>query len=416
MTGRKRTAYYFTIISVLLLWSISIWSAQNIEEKSRSISLRYDQKLWGMDQIDAIFINSEKDQDGGQPFITAWDEQEPVTVQEEGLGKKETVKLVSIYGDMEAVIPGLFLSGGAPSKGDDAGCVIDKATAYGLFGTLDVTGSRVRCSNQEYRVRGVIRTSRRVMLVQTGAAEILFSNIELQFEDTSNERLMESFINQNFSYPPAVRVNGYQMGSLAKEVSLMPAWFLMIGMIVRGFGIIKDWKINLALKITTGAILVFLLIWFAEFRILIPDSYIPTKWLDFEFYTAKAGEVKSGLESFFSSRLTAKELELAGNMLLCLLFSGYTVIAMGIFFKTDGNQTRGSWKEWATDIGMIAAAALLLILIYAGSGNGIRLPVCFPGLLAAAVLINYKNPVVKTHPRAYNIKKATKMAVTEDKK
>lgn len=48
--------------------------------------------------------------------------------------------------------------------------------------------------------------------------------------------------------------------------------------------------------------------------------------------------------------------------------------------------------------------------------NGIRLPVCFPGLLAAAVLINYKNPVVKTHPRAYNIKKATKMAVTEDKK
>ena len=284
--------------------------------------------------------------------ISAWNVTDQEPLECEALGTKSKVRLVKIYGEMEKAYPIVLVSGGVPAMGDEEGCLLDEATAYELFRTKKATGGIITVQQQNYRVRGVLRSKEPVCLLMTSQKEEAYSNLELEFTDQEDgSKLAADLFRQYGLNDNYIVIDGVLFGRFLKLINLLPAWLLGICLIYDLITGLWRRRGNLlqAIVLILGIILLgAALVWFMEFKLYLPQSLLPTKWSDFSFWSKNQESFLEWMNSITYLTPNEKDLMFQQYTLRCLIYTGTAVIGMLALITHErllflGNRKAGSF-------------------------------------------------------------------------
>lgn len=118
-------------------------------------------------------LESEK---GGGVEFTVWKEEKRQRVEGVDGGRSVIADIVEINGSSELLYPG----GTILHTGDTDGCLIGEETAEKLFGSRRVEGLALCCGGRELTVRGVVRSSKAVLVVQAADPDSRFTRITIR--------------------------------------------------------------------------------------------------------------------------------------------------------------------------------------------------------------------------------------------
>lgn len=379
----KRMIFFlFLFCLVFVLWGIALYYENYIEEHYASISIRLkSEPMSGRMLMQADKIGRQEDT-GNQMGITAWNSLKSMELQSKELGTSANVNLIEVFGDMEKVYPIELRDGNVVSMDDFEGCLIDEATAYKLFHTVNAVDNLVSYQNQRYGIRGIIKSSEAVMLIGGNEENKTYSNLELTFTEQENAgQLAEEFLRKYGQNGQYVVIDSHLF---AKGLSLMvrlPAWLL-------GFFFIYD-LLHILYKqrrYPFQAVVLFLLLvivsavlfWMMEFELFIPDQLIPTKWSDFTFWSNKIHELKNWRNDYTYIMPHYKDVLFKQYVGLCVGFTATATIGMAALIIHErilylGNERAGYFAL----VALLEGGAVYLLFI---SGVIFRLPRAYLGM------------------------------------
>ncbi|MFQ8761127.1 MAG: hypothetical protein ACLSAF_18485 [Intestinimonas sp.] len=173
-----------------------------------------------------------------------------------------------------------------PGQGDETGCAVDEATADALWGSARVVGQAVLWKGKTYYVRGVMKGSGGLLLVQGGEDAEPWPNLLLRFRDGDAGTQAEHFLSQN-------QIPGGQMLDLSllhqglTALAALPGAALTLGILLRLFQRGRALTARAAaagLLSAAGAAGGGAVLWCAGAPWSVPERFIPTRWSDFEFW------------------------------------------------------------------------------------------------------------------------------------
>ena len=323
---RRRFIWKITTLVVgAFLWIVSIINQMYISDYHSAVSVRYHEPVITRQQIDIILEDMISREDNYIPEITLWQREENIDITNEGKGNSMKISLITVAGDMSKIYPVSMLYGGYLTAEDKMGCVIDRATAYRLYGNPNVVGMKSCIHNKEYIIRGVIdEIDSNVMIIQEeeGPYKSLddkkYSCLEMSYTDTENAKLLaERFITTNGLGTPDTYIDGYQNQKLSYMLIHIPLWFSALYILI--YASRKVYSLNASPVLTligiVGLILLsIILIKLTNMYIYYPSSMIPNKWSDFDFFISKLKLIifslsrKEGMAQYYKDIILRKRM------------------------------------------------------------------------------------------------------------
>lgn len=283
-------------LATLIIWGCGIYYGQFIKENYQSVSVRiHGNKITKRALIRAL--ENEKTKKTKQiPAVTLWNCLEDQKVENKELATVIKTRMIELSGDMNQVYPLELVQGTIPIDEDGTGCLVDEDTAYELFKNVNAVGNFIIYQHKKYCIRGILKTSEPIVILQTNNPNQLFANLEMVYDDKENgEFLAHDFLVQNDLMNSYTILDTSFYGNIIDLFSHIPAWFL-------GFYIIFDilkfiWKrrnlpVQVMLLLPLSILSWFIISWIMEFQFYIPERLIPTRWSDFTFWTEKYAAFK----------------------------------------------------------------------------------------------------------------------------
>lgn len=225
-----------------------------------------------------------------------WGKTDGINVENPQFKRSFSVSLWKIRGNLDVVF-GEFVK---LQEADTRGCYLDAKTARELFGSEEVIGSEIVCQGKRWTIRGILREETPVLAVRPGELENT-DCITLQggTDAESKSFLLRYGISQTL-------VHGMFLREVLQLLLLLFPLSLSICMFKSLRGICGD-------------LLRWILLFFSLFLILrlveIPETMIPDKWSNFQFWKNWWEAAKDNVEAFFEQEKTGMELE----QIICFL-------------------------------------------------------------------------------------------------
>ncbi len=341
---RKTVRIFFILLMGTLFWVGAIINQKHLADYHGSVSVRYREAVLTEQEIENVRENMILRKDDNIPEVTLWQSEENVLIQNDRIGTSLNLKQVSVVGNMTRVYPESILYGGYLFEEDYNGCVIDKNTAYKLFHTENAVGLKLNNNGKEYTVRGVIKpTIGNTMLIQVDNSQqkegeiAKYSCMELNFPDTKNEvTLAKNFVAICGFDEPTAYIDGYLYQKIAERLIHIPLWFAGIWIIGLSIRRVYSLKASPVLSLSGGLIviaLIIILIKLTDFYIYYPNSLIPNRWSDFDFWSKQWKEMMISLRDRAGMIQYYKEIVLRRRFIYVLTGAVVAVIAEGYFLK-----------------------------------------------------------------------------------
>lgn len=264
-------------------WFAALLAAGRLAEQYGGLSVRFPAAaVTRRDLVHAV----EASLDGELGCTAAWTRGSERKTASSGLGERTLLRMIFVYGDMRQIAPMKLLAGNFPVDDDMSGCVIDGASAWELFHAIDAIGAEVILEGENYIVRGVVEAYEPMALLRNRSAA--YENLEFAARDLSAaKQRVETFLYRCNSAGGKVIV---QSGLLAR-LTLSFVWLLpcilgfagAVAMFRSGWrakgkkrGGLPFLVAGMALAVAAGVVLIKTAYW--------PQSFLPTKWSDFEFW------------------------------------------------------------------------------------------------------------------------------------
>lgn len=268
--------------------------AEAVKQQYASVSVRFQQDGVTEDRIKTALDKEKKRGTPWIPEVTAWSKPCEVRVKNNGLNRSAVMKVQLVSGEMSLTAPMALLYGNYAYREDKRGCVIDSRSAFLLYGTENAVGNSLSWEGREYFVRGVVRTTDSLLLIQGKESLEEYSNLEVAYRNMEQgEELTKAFLLNNHFPSDYAMVDGYFYGGMIKSVLALPSWLFLAG---AGIWSMKAlWKKKRGL--TRGAFLLCaavcaisiigygsVLYQLAGAPVFISDKLLPTRFSDFEFW------------------------------------------------------------------------------------------------------------------------------------
>jgi hypothetical protein len=288
------------LLSVLFLITavgftvLKLEEANYLREQYPSVSIRFKTEGVTEDFIKAALVNEKKRGSERLPEITAWSQLSEAKIWNRSLNRYVQVRIVLVTGDMSLTAPMTLKFGNFIYQNDFKGCVIDSYTAFKLYGTEKAVGNRLLYQGRYYYIRGVVKTTDPLLLLQEKDSTKEYSNLEVVYQNREQgQALAENFLLQNNFPQNNVVIDGYFCGRMLQALLILPIWLFFVAI---GFGFMKSlWKKKQDLKLHKfllyGVIALFIIIGygcllyqFLGTPFYVPDKLIPTKFSDFDYW------------------------------------------------------------------------------------------------------------------------------------
>lgn len=278
--GKQWTVIISLLLSMLCAWSFALAASSQLE-RTGNISVLHCDTI-SFSQL-AHMREREKRTEVSLDF-TAWKQINYENLESLELGKTVFVDAIAFSGQPEMIFP----QAGGLSPQDLRGCIIDKQTSYQLFGDDNALGGTIVYDGREYFVRNIISAPKGLFLfVPPEEKEIAFDRISLSTAGLPfSQRGIEEFsyrhgISVNFSIS-----NGVYQG-MGKLFAFLPPAAIFATLLFRMFFWIKkkrDYPVLMGIGLLIMTFIIAMLLWITDFHWSLPESFIPTRWSDFEFW------------------------------------------------------------------------------------------------------------------------------------
>lgn len=288
------------------------------------------------------------------PEITAYEMEEHRKVSDTKFGKTKNVTKYLVYGGMNQILPIQIYSGNYVYENDYEGCMLDRDTAYALFGSLDVIGQQVvidekvinknaesnssssqgeqvtTIKQREYYVRGILDTSHPVVMVQTREDKTQFHYLQLDYGNSSRGR---EYVEQLMMVYPlgssGVIVDQNLIVRLLGNLLFLP--WLFAGIVIvwkRVYLLTEYFKLQEFLKktplffinLTMPSILAVIGIVVTARRFaFFPLQYIPTKWSDFNSVSRTINQIREHIDEFNYMTPTIRDVLFKENIAILII-------------------------------------------------------------------------------------------------
>lgn len=273
----------------LLKEAPSVWHIV-CEEDSGQTEEDYERvmKTWEKDRQEKDF-----------PLACAfWKKEEGQTAENLSLNRTCDVTVWKVRGSLEVLVQ----SSAVLNEDDWQGCYLAEDTAWELFGSTEAAGNEIVCGQRRLTVRGVLKDETSLLVMRPETKETT-DRIALGMTLAAH---VKGFL---MSY--GLRGKPMSSGFLAE----IAQWLLLLypGVLAAGFlkSLKKDYPVWAAGKILWWIMLAAMA--YLLFRnIKIPETMIPGKWSDFQFWKDWWKSFQEQIVCFVQMDKTKRELRQAG--------------------------------------------------------------------------------------------------------
>ena len=269
--------------------------------------------------VGQVMDYKEKNPDMDQK-ITAWNRKTEKNIQNAKRTQTEQTEFYSIYGAMNIVFPCRMLYGNYPYETDTKGCLISSGLAQKLYGAVNIIGQTIVCKNRKWSVRGVIKEEKSFLAVTTGKREATMTYLEVVGEKKTPTHFIQQITAQIGITDISYQFDGSLVYAAARLLFGLPFFFLL-----------WQFRANTNRKKIIWWALFF--VWLMCF-IRIPDSLIPSKWSDFDFWSRRAQEMRQGWEQWRCSPSVYWEAQVIQKMIQMLVSAGL-VCGLVLYKRTE---------------------------------------------------------------------------------
>lgn len=305
--------FFLILLCTMASWYWGVHEMEGLE----GISARADTALF------SGALLSEKADDGEAVLDYA--------IWESGEERAGEAQVIWCQGNMAVINSGRYIAGGPLTYRDREGCVLSEKAAVQLFqSTAAILGMPVDAGGGRYYVRGIIKESYPVIYLGTGDEERLFSNVELIFKDQGNGwKQTRNFLNELGIYDGVLIIDGSFAAGIGRMTAGLPIGLLVLagskacaGRVRRAMKRYDLPAVLLPAMVVAAGVLLF----FVVVPVKIPDSMLPPKWSDFEFYELLIRDVKEQIQSLSRLAPSLKQLRIRGCLIKAVSASSIAVI------------------------------------------------------------------------------------------
>lgn len=325
-----------------------------------------------IDEIENIKENEQKQE---IPFsFTFWEETSNCIVENKNLERQTEISLLKIAGDSSYIFPKNMVEGNIVLKEDEKnGCLIDKKTAYTLFGSENVVGNTLECDGEILIIRGILKQMEDCMILQSQKGT--FGHINLHIPDeiqniTEGDIAAAQFLNRHGLSGNILKEDWIKAASFF--ISMMLPAVLLFHIIKKFFMLLNRFRNYPVLFWSTLFIDLFICkssFWMLDLRLNIPQSMIPTSWSDFSFWSSFFEEQKSAFllllstsKSVFQVQIMSEFFQIMLYSLFAVFFASFSICKKDIYKKENFAKT--------IFISCVISWVLFFVLIYKHSDTG----------------------------------------------
>lgn len=317
---------WLSALLFLCAWMAALCFAQQCGPLTQGAAVRWTGAGAGVSPADLCQAERWAAEDGSTSFpdLVLWQEQENQMLTDQTGERSTPVRLLTVFGQADLLWPGAFLRGGWPIRGDIQGIALDEAAAAALWGSTDVLGETVEWNGNTYTVRGVFQGDDGLALIQTEESSTqAMDRAILQFQDGGGGTETTAWLSQN-GFPVGQVTDLPLLGWVLNSLAALPGLALGVVLLLR-LGE-RLWRLRRSPLLLSQCLIPVLAaggltLWVLGFPWKIPDRLIPTRWSDFDFWTALAGELTEELWTAVSGAMGARDGLLWPAALGCLVWA-----------------------------------------------------------------------------------------------
>lgn len=303
MTGRKQKNLmrFAAALGGFAAYFASIYYFRLLEQIPAPWQFFCENEERGQTAQDYERVCSRKEDGESCQACAFWKKEADQTVENPGLSRACKVSVWKIRGSLEILLPPFS----AMQEDDRQGCYLSEKAARDLFGGADVIGSLLLLGERRLTVRGLIKGKESLLAVRPQEQEI-----------TDRVTLEEQSKRQAESFQMKFQIPGKAVSSQFLEEIL---WFLILLFpIAQAAGFFRRFnRVIPERNYAPGAWLLgtgvwwlllagFLLFIFPELHI--PETMIPDKWSDFQFWGLWWESVKEDIGCFVRQEKVGNDL------------------------------------------------------------------------------------------------------------
>ncbi len=292
---------FIIITFLILLWASSMYDCRILKEQyNKAVSVRIQGEGISEKSLRTALKNEvlKKSQ---LLELTMWNQVNKVEVMSKDLMNKASAKLYEVSGDSSQVCPMEFIAGARVIDGDYKGCVIDEETAYSLFGTKYAVGNTIVVQNRTYYVRGVIKASIEMLIIQIEDEQNKYNNLEFICNDIEKgNELINYFFVQNGLEAKYIIIESAFYTKIAEIISIIPVCIVGIVLLMKSIVELKKQRKSslIVLMYIFAEIFIFIaILWMLGLKPYWPERLIPSKWSDFNFWVNKYNDIKDFIKA-----------------------------------------------------------------------------------------------------------------------
>lgn len=227
-------------------------------------------------------------------------------------------------------------------ENDETGCVIDKDTALELFGSENCAGSQLTVGEEIYEVRGVVSWNQHMILIRPLQKNLVCTQVLLRGKKGQNlEGIASDFLMGNGlsgilvddSWLDVI-LPWFPVAFLVMLIRTVSRWLYEIerGTWENGIQRNREKKIDFR---KCSCFVIRILLWgiglFFCVRLLshIPQSWLPDKWSDFSFWSAKLRKTMEAFRWYIVFPKTMAQAERLMSGIGCIIKCGAAALLIG---------------------------------------------------------------------------------------
>ncbi|MEY8391240.1 hypothetical protein D3Z36_04700 [Lachnospiraceae bacterium] len=270
-----------------------------------------------VEQLEKEISGNNKQRQEEIPDFCIWGQKEQVLLTNENLARGIQADVILFCGNPNLV----FENCRTPARDDRQGCLIDEEAAWKLFGSIKVAGKTITYEENQYVIRKVIPGMNGLAAFPAASSSASGTDISAKEDEPQTVQPEAKVLNRvTIKKPEGQSVNELQTGWISRygmdiqvlDLELLRGLsglcVLLVPITVSVFFLRylynqyrnqKRWKGKAVMLCLIFSLVVLTLVLFGKW-VEIPDSYIPAKWSDFNFWAQLIKQKRESLQLLFT--------------------------------------------------------------------------------------------------------------------
>lgn len=284
MMKYKNDAVFLLLLFLgCICWCFSLSNGEYLAKNYGTVSYRFENEPLHKEKLNEI-VEWQKKDDENNVELTAWTQKDSQEIKSNN---------VIIESDL------IYIWGKANDEFKlqaDSSCAISYDKAYELWKSSDVLGKTVVINDVSYKISAVLNDATGVVIVKADKYndDMTFNALEIKTLNKTLSWSTDEFKAEN-SLNPDVTVNYNKFSEASYKATLIPGWIIFFIMSAK---IVSKLYLERKNKYMSACLIIALTLWIAlglklsQFSFEFPQSLIPTRWSDFEFWGKTFDNIK----------------------------------------------------------------------------------------------------------------------------